>query len=178
MASVGGAVICTPDQLWFFLLMKKINQRDVKEKEVKSPQGRYHLFRKFLTIELGGKSDTGPWDGGHPFDLELTRLPSGATNFPLHQHSAQWELYLILSGAGEVSNGNGWTPISAGDVFVAEPEQPHQLRNNGAADLTYYVIATNQQADVTYYPVTDTFSVKPQRKHFAMKEVDYYQPGD
>jgi uncharacterized cupin superfamily protein len=158
--------------------MKKINHRDVKEKEVKSPHGRYHLHRKFLTLHLGGKSDVGPWGGGHPFDLELTRLPPGAMNFPLHQHSAQWEMYIVLSGTGEVNDGREWKPIKAGDVFVAEPEQPHQLRNNGKVDLTYYVIATNQQADVTFYNETGRWGIKPQKKHFVMQEVEYYQPED
>ena len=158
--------------------MKKINQRDVPEKEVRSPQSRYHLHRKFISLELGGKSDLGPWAGGHPFDLELTRLPPGAINFPLHQHAAQWEMYIVLSGAGEVNDGHAWQPVEAGDVLLAEPDQPHQIRNNGAHDLAYYVIATNQPADVTHYPVTGTWSVKPQKKHFLMQEVDYYQPGD
>ncbi len=158
--------------------MKKINQRDVPEKEVQSPQGRYQLHRKFLSLALGGKSDLGPWGGGHPFDLELTRLPPGAANFPLHQHAAQWEMYVVLSGTGEVNDGRTWQSIEAGDILLAEPDQPHQFRNNGAVDLTYYVIATNQPADVTHYPVTGTWAVKPQRKHFLMQEVDYYQPGD
>ena len=158
--------------------MKIVNQRDVKEEERKSPGGVYELHRKFISLALGGKSDVGLWGGGHPFDLELTRMPSGATNFPLHQHSVQWEMYIILSGEGEVGGGLIKRKVEAGDVFIAEPEQRHNLKNVGTVDLVYYVVATNQPADVTYYNETDEWSVKPQKKHFRMEETPYYKPED
>jgi len=158
--------------------MKIVNQHDVETEERKSPHGKYHLHRKFLSLALGGKSDAGPWAGGHPFDLELTRVPPGATNFPLHQHSAQWELYIILEGEGEVNDGRELRRVKPGDVFLAEPEQPHNMKNVGATDLLYYVIATNQWADVTFYNETGTWGIKPQKTHFEMREVPYYQPTD
>jgi uncharacterized cupin superfamily protein len=68
--------------------------------------------------------------------------------------------------------------LEAGDALLCRPEEPHQVRNTGAADLVYYVIATNQQADVTFYPETGKWSIKPQRKYFKMDEVPYFEPGD
>jgi uncharacterized cupin superfamily protein len=136
------------------------------------------LYRKHLSVALGGKRDIGTWDGGHPFDVELVRIPPGARNFPLHQHSAQWEFYLILEGSGEVSNGTLTRPLAAGDALIFPPEEPHQIVNTGSNDLCYYVIATNQQADVSFYPENGQWSIKPQRKHFAMNEVPYYQPEE
>ena len=58
-----------------------------------------------FSVALGGKRDVGTWAGGHPFDLELTRMPADARNYPLHQHSAQWELYVFLAGFGEMTDG-------------------------------------------------------------------------
>lgn len=158
--------------------MNKINIRDVPEVERKSPQGKYHLFRRHLSVALGGKSDTGTWGGGHPFDLELVRVPPGAKNFPLHQHAAQWELYLIVSGRGEVSNGSKVSVLEAGDTLIFPPDHAHQLTNTGPDDLSYYVIADQPQADVAFYPDTRRWSIKPQKKHFVMTEADYFEPGE
>jgi uncharacterized cupin superfamily protein len=158
--------------------MNKINRGEVREETRSSPQGKYQLFRRHLSLALGGKRDVGTWGGGHPFDVEFVRIPPGAKNFPLHQHSAQWEFYLILEGRGEVSDGTAVQELEPGDALLFQPDSSHQFTNTGAADLVYYVIATNQQADVTFYPETGGWSVKPQRKHFVMNEVPYYQPGD
>jgi uncharacterized cupin superfamily protein len=158
--------------------MNKINHSEVPEKEHGSPHGKYKLFRRHLSLALGGKSDQGTWGGGHPFDVELVRLPAGAKNFPLHQHAAQWEMYLILSGSGEVTDGVVSKPVSAGDTLLFPPHNPHQLTNTGMADLTYYVVANQPESDNTFYPETGEWAIKPQRKHFAMQETPYYQPGD
>lgn len=158
--------------------MHKINIRDIPEIERQSPQGKYHLFRRHLSLAVGGKPDVGTWGGGHPFDVELVRLPPGARNFPLHQHAAQWEMYVIVSGHGEMNDGSGTKPIESGDVLVFPPETAHQFNNSGTEDLVYYVIADQPQADVTFYPETGRWSVKPQRKHFSMNEEPYYDAGD
>ena len=158
--------------------MKKINSRDVPELEQKSPKGKYHLFRRHLSVALGGNRDLGTWAGGHPFDLEMTRLPAGAANFPLHQHSAQWEMYVFTRGSGEMTDGVEKIEVHADDVVLCPPEQPHQIINTGAENLVYYVIADQHPADVTFYPGTGKWGIKPQRKCFELKEVDYFEPGD
>jgi mannose-6-phosphate isomerase-like protein (cupin superfamily) len=158
--------------------MKKINSQDVPEVEQSSPNRKYHLFRRHLTAAITGKRDAGVADGGHPFDLELTRIPAGASNFPLHQHYAQWEMYVFLSGSGEITDGQEKIPVHAQDVVMCPPETPHKITNTGTEDLVYYVIADNPYSEVVYYPERQTWGIKPHRKHFEMKEVDYFQPGD
>ncbi len=158
--------------------MKKINAQDVPELEQGSPQRKYHVFRRHLSVALGAPRDVGTWGGGHPFEVELTRVPAGAANFPLHQHSAQWELYLFISGSGEMTDGREASPVGPGDVVLCAPEQPHKIVNTGAADLVYYVVADHQLADVIFYPDTGKWAVKPQRKCFEMVERPYFEPGD
>jgi uncharacterized cupin superfamily protein len=158
--------------------MKKISIQDVPEAARGSPNKKYHLFRRHLSVALGGARDAGTWGGGHPFDLELSRLPAGASNFPLHQHSAQWEMYVFIHGTGEATDGVQAFSIRAGDVILCPPENPHKLTNTGTDDLVYYVIADNPPAEVTFYPDTGKWGIKPQRKYFEMKEVDYFEPGD
>lgn len=155
--------------------MNKINQNQIKWDEVKSPRGKFHLFRRHISLALGGKKDTGPWGGGHPFDLELTRMPPGATNWPYHAHAAQWELYVILSGQGQVRTPEGHSDFGPGDCFIVPPGEPHQLCNTGTEDLLFYLVADNSPADITHYPDSGKWNIKPQRKIFKMTEVDYYK---
>ena len=158
--------------------MQKARLAAIPEKEVKSPYGRYHLFRRSISEALGGKKDLGTWAGGHPFDLEVVRLPPGARNFPLHAHSAQWEMYVIVSGCGQARGTEQTVPVEPGDNLIFPPGEAHQLINTGDTDLVYYVIADHSPADVTYYPEKDAWGIKPQRKHFKMTEVPYYDGED
>jgi uncharacterized cupin superfamily protein len=161
--------------------VNKTNQNQIAWLEIKSPKGKYHLFRRHISLVLGGKKDTGTWGGGHPFDLELTRIPPGATNWPYHAHAAQWELYVVLSGRGLVRTPEGESEIVAGDCFACPPGEPHQIRNPGEEDLVYYVIADNPPVDVSQYPDSGKVSLKQgvngkfQRNIFEMHEVDYFK---
>jgi uncharacterized cupin superfamily protein len=158
--------------------MQKARLDSIPEAEVKSPQGRYHLHRRNVSLALGGKKDTGTWGGGHPFDLEWVRIPSGAANFPFHSHAAQWEMYAFLEGRGEVRGAEETVAVEAGDHVIFPPGAAHQIRNTGTADLVYYVIADHHGAEVTTYPETDKRSIKPEGKIIQLKEVPYYEPGD
>lgn len=133
------------------------------------------MFRRHISLALGGKKDAGTWDDGHPFDLELTRIPPNAINWPHHAHSTQWELFVILSGCGEVRTTVGKFEIGAGDCFVHPPGEPHQIHNTGTEDLIFYVVADNPASDIISYPDSNKWFIKPQRKAFEMTEVDYYK---
>lgn len=154
--------------------MNLANESDIAWAEQRSPGGRFHLFRRHISQALGAPRDAGVACGGHPFDVEQTRLPPGATNFPFHAHAAQWELYLILSGTGELRTTAGVTPVTAGDSFVCPPGEAHQLKNTGPVDLIYYLIADNPPADVIEYPDSNKWMVKPARKCFTLQETDYF----
>jgi uncharacterized cupin superfamily protein len=84
--------------------------------------------------------------------LEWNRVPPGKCNFPYHAHSAQWELYLVVSGKGNVRHKDGTTEVVPGDAFMFGPDEPHQLSNPGHEDLVYYVIADNPIAESAYLP--------------------------
>jgi len=154
--------------------MKKLNQNELAWTEQKSPQGRFHIYRRELTLALGGKKDTGTWGGGHAFDVEMSRVPPGAANWPFHAHAAQWEFYIIVSGRGELRTSEGVSPLEPGDCVSLPPREPHQIRNPGPDDLLYYVIADNPAADITQYPDSQKWFIKPQRKMFTMRDASYY----
>jgi uncharacterized cupin superfamily protein len=154
--------------------MKLANESKIAWVEQRSPRGRFHLFRRHISLALGAPRDAGIVGGGHPFDIEQAKLPPGATNFPFHAHAAQWEVYLVLSGSGELRAGDTTTPINTGDAFVCPPGEAHQLKNTGKSDLVYYVIADNPPADVINYPDSKKWHVKPHRLSFTIQETDYY----
>ena len=77
-----------------------------------------------------GKTST-PFGDGRPFDVELTRLPPGAVNWPFHSHAAQWELFLVLAGQGKARTPEGVVALAAGDCLLFAPGEAHQLTNPG-----------------------------------------------
>jgi uncharacterized cupin superfamily protein len=157
--------------------MTKIRIDSIREQELRSPNSHYHVFRKNISEALGGKKDTGTAGGGHPLDLELARLPPGAMNFPFHAHYAQWELFIFVSGNGELRGPDTTMPIGPGEAVMFPPGDAHCITNTGSEDLVYYVIADHPLADVIFYPDRGNWFVKPQRKCFTMLETSYYPEG-
>ena len=153
--------------------MNKIRIDDLPWEEIRSPGGKFHSFYRNISVALGGVRNAGPWAGGHPFDLQLRRLPPGASICPFHSHLAQWELFVVRAGTGTVRAGDGAYPVKPGDVFVNPPGEPHQLTNSGAADLEVFIVADNPPLDACYYPDSDKWALRPPGKIFRTTEVDY-----
>ncbi len=155
--------------------MNIANTEEMDWEKQGSPKGRFCVYRKNISKALGGLKDVGTFGGGHPFDVELVRLPPGATNWPFHSHSAQWEMYLVLDGRGLARCDDDSFPIQTGDSFVCRPGMAHQIINNGETDLTYYIIADHALADIVHYPDSNKYFLKPHRKVLANHgEIDYY----
>ena len=157
--------------------MDKLNENDVPTQHSLSPKGSFEMTRKHISIGMrGGESYiSGPWEGGPPFDVELTRIPPGKKNFPYHSHSCQWEYYIFLSGSGKFRDENDeWHAIRAGDHFQFAAGQAHQILNNGESDLVYYIIADNTLVEVVKYPDTGKTLILPDMKLGHMKKAGYY----
>jgi uncharacterized cupin superfamily protein len=132
--------------------MRKINLNAVTEYEKKSPRGKYRHFAKDVSVALGREPLSTDLMKRHPFDLAVTRIPPGATRCPYHSHSAQWELYAVISGVGKVRHSDGITDVSTGDVFLFAPNEAHQIINEGKEDFAYCVIADNPIGGSCHYP--------------------------
>ena len=59
--------------------MRKVNLSEVTEGERKSPKGKFHSYRKEISVALGRDPDSLDLGKRHPFDLMLTRVPPGAS---------------------------------------------------------------------------------------------------
>lgn len=156
--------------------MNKINIADVPMEHRSSPKGRYELQRQHISLAMGGIKDTGPWGGGHPFDIELTTLLPGKANYPLHSHAAQTEHYIVLSGTGVIrSTTASEQRLISGDHVICHPGEAHQILNDGPEPLVYYVITDHHRADITSYPNTGKRQLKPEYRVVALAEADYYE---
>jgi len=154
--------------------MRKINTRDIVEETWTSPKGKFAGGYKGVSIALGRKPQSTDLKERHPFDVEISRVPPGKMNCPYHSHSAQWEFYHVISGKGAVRHAEGTTPIVAGDAFIFEPGQPHQIINDSSEDLILYVIADNPIGESCYYPDSKKWLVRsPERALIRSAPLEY-----
>lgn len=155
--------------------MNTIRIEDLPWQEQRSPTGKFRSFVRNISLALGGKKDTGTWGGGHPFDLQVRRVPPGATVCPYHAHQAQWELFVVIAGRAAVRTNDATQEVGAGEAFLQAPGTAHQIRNTGGEDFVFYVIADNPQYDSCHYPDSKKWILKPSRLCFRESSaVDYF----
>ncbi len=152
-----------------------VNINDVPKENHRSPKGRFEAVRQHISLAAGGSKDGAPENGGHPFDVELTRVPPGKSAWPLHSHTSQWEVFIIVSGRGHLRMDAEprEQAVQAGDFILHPPGEAHQLVNTGEEDLVYYIVASNPTSDVVHHVESDKWFVKPIRKVFR----EVYRPG-
>ena len=92
-------------------------------------------------------------------DFAMTRLMPGRQNFPLHRHDGEEELFVVLSGRGEVRTEQHAFPIQAGDVLAFPPrfQLAHAIRNTGDEDLRFLSFAAPAETlEMVDYPDAGT----------------------
>lgn len=144
--------------------MRKVNTNEITEDSWASPKGKYGGFGKSVSVALGRNDKSTDLRERHPFDLEILRLTPGQTPYPYHSHSAQWELYHVISGSGLVRDKDGTTPIEQGDAFLFGPNEPHTMTNNDSTDLVILVIADNPIGESAYYPDSKKWLVRSPKR--------------
>jgi uncharacterized cupin superfamily protein len=155
--------------------MQIVNTNKLAEDAWSSPKGKFSGAGKEISEALGRKPQSTDLNDRHPFDVEMLRIPPGKTPYPYHSHSAQWEFYHVISGKGIVRHHDGTTEISSGDTFIFKPGEPHQLTNNGIADLILFVVADNPIGESTFYPDSNKWVVRsPERQIVRSNDNDYY----
>ena len=158
--------------------MRKVNLNEIKEEPWQSPRGKYAVSFKGISEALGREPASLNLSKRHPFDVEWNCVPPGRPNFPYHAHSAQWELYLVISGKGSVRHKDGITEVVPGEAFIFGPDEPHQLINSGQEDFIFYVIADNPIGESAYYPDSGKWKVNKtsaaDRVVIKGQETDYF----
>jgi uncharacterized cupin superfamily protein len=162
--------------------MRKVNLKNVPEQERKSPKGKFDRITKNISVALGRKPESLDLSKRQPFDVALVRIPKGKLLCPYHAHAAESELYLVVSGRGNVRDKDGTTEVGPGDAFFFQPGEGHQLTNAGDEDFVYYVIADNPRSggatgDSCYYPDSRKWAVtREASEELIVKgtETDYF----
>jgi uncharacterized cupin superfamily protein len=107
----------------------------------------------------------GPIVGAEQLGCALTIVPAGKKAFPFHNHHANEEMVVILSGTGEARIGEARYPLRTGDV-VAMPaggaEHAHQIINTGTDELRYLCLSTMRTPEAVEYPDSGKFAVTAQ----------------
>lgn len=155
--------------------MQKVNTKDIEELTWISPKKKFEGAGKQVSEALGRKPRSTDLNERHPFDVEICRIPAGATPYPYHSHTAQWEFYHVISGGGIVRDKDGSTPIETGDAFIFKYNEPHQITNDRTEDLVLYVVADNPIGDGAHYPDSGKWSVPiPERRIIRSENLDYF----
>ena len=111
--------------------MRKVNLNDVEERERQSPKGKFGRRSKDISIALGRDPESLDLSKRHPFDLALVSIPKGKSLCPYHSHSSESELYLVVSGRGNVRDKNGWTEVDGCPLYTDDdfPKSVQQMED-------------------------------------------------
>ncbi len=66
-------------------------------------------------------------------------LPAGSS-IGMHEHTGEFEIYYVLSGAGVVNDGERDYAITPGDMYLCDDGEKHSLANSGPEDLVIIAI--------------------------------------
>jgi uncharacterized cupin superfamily protein len=158
--------------------MRKVNTKDIVEVTWSSPKGKFGGAGKEISEALGRKPLSTDLKERHPFDVEICRVPPGKCAYPYHSHSAQWEFYHVISGSGLVRHKDGTTAIEAGDAFIFQPGEPHQLTNDSVQDLILYVVADNPIGESCHYPDSKKWLVRSPERALLRSDARGYYEGE
>ena len=158
--------------------MRKVNTKDIAEVTWFSPKGKFGGAGKEISEELGRKPDSTDLKERHPFDVEISRIPRGKSACPYHSHSAQWEFYHVISGTGSVRHADGKTAIAAGDAFIFQPGEPHEIINDSSENLVLYVVADNPIGESCYYPDSNKWLVRSLERRLIRSDPLKYYDGE
>src|SRR5438477_10790217 len=101
--------------------MRKVNLKDIEERTRQSPKGKFGRRMKEISVALGREPESLDLRKRHPFDLAPVRIPQGKTLCPYHSHSAESELYQVISGHESIRDKDGQTIVTAADAFFLWP---------------------------------------------------------
>jgi uncharacterized cupin superfamily protein len=122
-------------------------------------------------------AEAGRLIGAEKLGYAVARLSRGDVLCPLHWHTREEELFVVISGTPSLRTPRGTHDLRAGDLvaFRTEPGAAHRLENRAGEDAVVLLIANADPGDVCYYPDSRKFVVEATgtlvREH---PQLDYY----
>jgi uncharacterized cupin superfamily protein len=98
---------------------------------------------------------------------------------PLHCHSAEEELFVVLDGEGVCILGEEEHPVRRGSVISRPPATrvAHGFLA-GEAGLTYLAYGTREPNDIAYYPRSNKFYLRGIGLMARVERLDYWDGED
>jgi uncharacterized cupin superfamily protein/glyoxylase-like metal-dependent hydrolase (beta-lactamase superfamily II) len=124
-----------------------------------------------------GWAEAGRLIGAEKLGYAVARLSRGDVLCPLHWHTREEELFVVISGAPSLRTPRGTHELRAGDLiaFRTEPGAAHRLENQAGEDAVVLLIANADQGDVCYYPDSRKFVVEATGTLVReLPQLDYY----
>ncbi len=104
--------------------MKVFNYKTVQTEKADCCPEKTQI-RWLITKEMGAPN----------FAMRLFEMAPGGFS-PLHNHAWEHEVF-VLEGQGGIFDGEKTTPLQGGDVVFVPPNELHQFRNSGEAQLKF-----------------------------------------
>src|SRR5579862_6323839 len=119
--------------------MNKINLTEISIEKNRSPKGQFRRLSQHISQAVAGVNGLGSKGISLPFEVDLVRIPAGAINWPFHSHSVKWELYMIISGRGQVRTQDRTVDVREGDCIVHPPGGASNYQyGSGGPGLLYH----------------------------------------
>jgi uncharacterized cupin superfamily protein len=144
-----------------------VNVEDVEPRVVERP--RIARARRNLGQAVGSVT-TG---------LQHVEVVPGKLSAPLHCHSLEEEIFVILDGEGTAIVGDEETPVRPGHVVARPPSTgvAHAFRA-GEGGLTYLAYGTREPNDICYYPQSNKINFGGVRVIARLESLDYWDGED
>ncbi len=146
------------------------------KKKIEPKHIAFHQPYEYDRYEMTGSAS------GNQCTVMIYDMPPGKANYPYHYHTANEEVFYIISGRGVLETPTGEIEVESGDVVVFPPSEQgaHRLRNASETEmLTYLDVDVNHSADVVFYPRSNkvgVFTRDGYRKIFKQDgDVGYYE---
>lgn len=157
---------------------------DVGGEPGERPSTTRHLDEVPAETYRHGASEVHDRDLGSALGSTLTGLshqtiPAGAEGWPPHVHSAEDEIFVVLSGEGEVRLGEEAFPVRAGSVVgrPAGSRVAHSFR--ATTELTLLSWGPREPNDMVYYPRSQKVALRGLGVRFRIEPLEYWdgEPG-
>jgi uncharacterized cupin superfamily protein len=111
--------------------------------------------------------------------LQHVDVAPGKESSPLHCHSVEEEIFVVLAGDGVLVLDDEETPVRPGSVVSRPPATgvSHMFRA-GDAGLTYLAYGTREPADVCYYPRSNKVFFRGINLVTRLERLDYWDGED
>lgn len=150
---------------------KIFNSNRTEQKRKDSPISEYSWKATENLAGLSGLKD---------FACNIRTLEKGQISYPYHYHHNSEELFVILSGEGELRTPDGILQVKQGEIALFEKGETgaHQLLNSRDEPLVYLDLRTTNGFDVCEYPDTGKVNILPKLEIFDKGEAKGYFDGE